>query len=615
MNCKTMGTLAVTLGMMGALVAHAEKAELAWKFEKGRVVREMVTLAEEEDTYVWRISAADLRARGAKELRVTPAFGRARVGEKGYWFNPYGYYGEYTHTNGVFDLDAFSGGRMNMPMYGWSTPRGAYLAIITSLKLYPRLCVNVKDGAYALSCCLNEEHCREPYEDFEIVFHRFPAGTPYAALCARYRDYQLARKAVRPLAERVKGNKYLKYAVEAPEVRIRQAWKPVPSLVPFQTPENEPPLKKVAVTFDRVGDIVRESQKQSLACAEFCLVGWNIGGHDGRWPQSFPAEPQLGGDAKMRALVAQTQKAGYQIVPHGNFIDGYVLSDSFDAEWLVKDRTGSVDNQKMYWGGGRPFMICPQRAYEKFCFKDMPRMAAFGFRGLGYFDVVSIVFAPVCYDPRHPCTRKDSARYWGMCADIARREFGGFASEGAIDHFAGSLDSVLYACFTDPVHFRSVKGFQLVSRIAPIFQLVYNGIIVSNPFTKTVNFTAQEKYFQLKLLEFGGRPNFYFYSKFLTDTKGDWMGKSDLGCATDAELAWSVGKIKAGCDVYLKVRDLQYQYMTGHDVLSADLVRTTWADGTRMYFNYGKKDVTHDGVAVPATSAVRVTNGKAEVLL
>ena len=46
----------------------------------------------------------------------------------------------------------------------------------------------------------------------------------------------------------------------------------------------------------------------------------------------------------------------------------------------------------------------------------------------------------------------------------------------------------------------------LVDRMAPFPQLVYNGVFAMNPFTRTVNFTAQTKYWQLKLIEFGGRP-------------------------------------------------------------------------------------------------------------
>ena len=45
----------------------------------------------------------------------------------------------------------------------------------------------------------------------------------YPEMAKAYRDYQIGRGEVKPLRERIKGNPTLKYAVESPEVRIRQA--------------------------------------------------------------------------------------------------------------------------------------------------------------------------------------------------------------------------------------------------------------------------------------------------------------------------------------------------------------------------------------------------------
>jgi len=45
-------------------------------------------------------------------------------------------------------------------------------------------------------------------------------------------------------------------------------------------------------------------------------VGWNRGGHDGRDPQIFPAEPALGGDAGLRETIRHGQSLGYQMVAH-----------------------------------------------------------------------------------------------------------------------------------------------------------------------------------------------------------------------------------------------------------------------------------------------------------
>ena len=573
--------------------------ELRWRFGDGSVAREGATLERRADgTLALRLSAECIRSRNAASLAVTPSFGRADKGEAGYWFSPYGHYGEWDGDEGRFLADD---DRMTMPMFGWATPRGAWLAVVTSLKCYPKLLVEACGGHYAVSCLLDDELCTDPYEDFEIVFHPFPVGTGYAALARRYREYQLARGAVKPLRERVCDNPVLKRAVEAPEIRIRQAWKPVPSPLPHQQPENEPPIH-VAITFDRVTDIARALRSAGVPDAELCLVGWNIGGHDGRWPQAFPAEPLLGGDAGLREAIAAVQAEGYLIVPHGNFRDVYEIADCWDAEWTIKNPDGSLQPDrggKFSWGGGQPYVICPQRAYERFCSKDIPRMAAFGFRGIGYFDVVSILHAPFCHDPRHPCSRADGARYWGLCAEISRRELGGFASEGSVDHFAGSLDSVLYASFDLPTNLerRDRRGRELVKGHVPIFQIVYNGIIVQNPFTETVNPTLKSRYWQLKFLEYGGRPNFYFYSQFRADG-AHWMGMTDLQCGTDDELAASVAKIKEGCDAWKPFVRLQYEFIENHERLAEKVFRTTWGDGTRLVVNYGSEPFDIDGHAV-----------------
>ena len=227
-------------------------------------------------------------------------------------------------------------------------------------------------------------------------------------------------------------------------------------------------------------------------------------------------------------------------------------------------------------------------------------MAALGFKGMGYFDVVSILPAQECRDPRHPLSFKDGARYWGLCAEEAKRAFGGFASEGCMDHFAASLDSVLYASCDDPqkiaAEWRAGKG--LAKRLVPVFQIVYNGFIVSNPFSSTVNFTVQPSYWRLKLLEYGGRPNFYFYSKFLSNGN-DWMGKGDLGCGTDDELRRSIAAIKEGADLYARFVRLQYLFIDGHRELAPGVYETRWSDGTALTVNYTEEPyVLPDGTAV-----------------
>ena len=137
------------------------------------------------------------------------------------------------------------------------------------------------------------------------------------------------------------------------EIRIRQAWKPVPSPVAYQTPENEPPVH-AAVTFDRCGDIVRELRRQGVDHAEICLVGWNRGGHDGAYPQLFPVEPTLGGRERLAAFVDLSKALGFQTVCHTCFFSAYTIADDFDEEYLLKEKDGALQESHCNWGGGKP---------------------------------------------------------------------------------------------------------------------------------------------------------------------------------------------------------------------------------------------------------------------
>ena len=170
-----------------------------------------------------------------------------------------------------------------------------------------------------------------------------------------------------------------------------------------------------------------------------------------------------------------------------------------------------------------------------------------------------------------------------------------------MDHFAGALDSVLYTSFDSPLDIERAHETDggLACRHVPIVPLVYNGIWLQNPFTATVNFTVQSRYWQLKLLEYGGRPSFYFHSKFVTNS-ADWMGKGDLSCATDADLAAAAAKIREGCDVWKPFARLQYEFLDGHERLAEGVFLTTWADGTRLVTNYTDAPFAYGGRAVAA---------------
>ena len=572
--------LALALATAGA---RAHDLTVVTAFEDGTKTSEQVTLVRQGDVAEYRIARGDVKP-GTKAISLKLDFARAKKGEGGYFVTSCNEIGYFRHDSGTWRRGAVWS---LMPVFGMKTPRTAFVAIGTGMPWSFSTRVDAKDGEYLASLTWDEDLDR-PYEDFVMRFVFLKGDdADYSGMARAYRKYQLGRGACRPLADRAKERPALAYAATAPEIRIRQAWKPVPSPVTNQVLRNEPPVTPY-VTFDRVKDIVRGLGDAGVKKAELCLVGWQKGGHDGAYPQLFPVEPALGGEAKLKEAVRFAQDRGYQIVAHGNHRDAYMIADSWDAEYVrEKNPDGTLKPPRTTWGGGGLYTICPQRAYERFAIKTAAEVATLGFKGLYYLDVATCHAPSRCDDPRHPINKRQCRDYEAAILRLQRDTFGGAASEGGADAYMDVLDSALTVSWAKPL--LPTKG--LVDGYVPFWQLVYHGICLSTPFRGAMNVPVQPdaKKLGLVLAEFGGRTTFYVYARFKDGGRTGNMGDIDLTCATDEELARTVAAIREGAGEYARRSDLQSCFMEKHERIAEGVVRVTYSNGAVMTVNYNDK--------------------------
>lgn len=521
-----------------------------------------------------------------KYIDVVHEFAKAKKGDAGYWVFS-------TGAMGTFRLDDDRMVQRNqvMPLFGFKTDKKTVAAIAKGLKYEYSTIVEAKKGNYEIYQRYEiEKMGYTPYEDIIVDFYTLTGeDADYSGMARKYRQFQLESGTVRPIRERMKTNPYLEYAAAAPEIRVRQAWKPVPSPVEEQTLANEPKVTPY-VTFDRVGEIMDMLKAKGVEKAEFCLVGWNVGGHDGRYPQMFPVEPALGGEAKLRALIKKAQDMGYQIVCHTNSTDCYNIADTFSENIVAKNFDGSRQKNAS-WGGGRMYNMCAQVSWDIYAQPDLTRVRELGFEGLHYIDVISCVPPRNCFDQKHPTNRRQFAEYMNNIMKFAGEKFGGAASEGGFDYIAGNLDYALYVSFN-----LMKKHPKAVDRITPLWQIVYNGIILSNPSAETTNYIIKDAKTRLKLVEFGGRPMFYYHSAFRKGS--NWMGDTDLRCQTQEEFEQSGEAIKKSWDEFSKLKHLQLEFMDSHNEIAKDVFVTRYSNGDEIVSNYSDKDFSYRGKTV-----------------
>lgn len=544
-----------------------------------------------------RLTLPEVDCEGLLTVAFPPYHGEIREGDEGYFVIPQSTQDEdcmLTRFAGHRDGDSYVGYTPFFQMFGVRHEKKSYLAAFTGFVYNCHIVAEKKDGCYYIYPHFVLSKGRVPYEPLSVTYYELSyAEADYSGIARAYRHYLLTYGGCRAIADRE--NEILRYAKESMYVRVRMGWKEVPSPIAEQTAENEPPMH-VACDFDRVGELMDAFHARGIDKAEFCLVGWNISGHDGRWPQALPVDERLGGEKKLRDLIAHAKELGYHITCHTNSGDAYSISEGFTEDWLQRDEKGNtVATEGWFWAGGRAYQLCPRKAWE-LAERILPQVAELGFYGLHYIDVIGLHPLKECYAPDHPLTYKDTREYYHGISALAKKLFGGYSSEGAREHFCDALDYALYITFHDYKDPDALHPFG--DERIPLWQLVYHGIVLSNPYTATVNAPVKGREAELKLYEYGGRPSLYYYSRFVTEKEdnmiNDWMGKADFVMTTDEELNATADLAARLYHEYKPMARLQSLFMDKHEKLSDTVCRVTYSDGTIVTVDYAAGTVEQD---------------------
>lgn len=464
----------------------------------------------------------------------------------------------------------------HMPVFGLKADDFCYISITTGMQYDSYIVIDISEGKYNfyLRFLLNRE---APYEKISFELHKlFENDMTYSGMAREYRRFQLAN-GFRTIRE--KNDKELNFCAESMLVRIRHGWKPVPCSVFEQTPETEPPMH-VACTFAQVIEIMRQYKAAGIKKADFSLVGWNIKGHDGRWPQILPVEEALGGESGLKELISVANELGYRVTCHTNSTDAYNIAENFSKDDLVINREGEYYWRDAYWAGGKAYQICPECSV-RLAKETLPAVKELGFCGTHYIDVITSVMPYTCYNSLHPLNKRQAVEKWNELFAYAKDLFGGISCENACDHTLKDCNFVLY------VSFFNGELPKYVDESVPFWQIVYHGIVVSNPYATTVNAAASGKEKLLKAIEYGGRPVIYYYSKFVNDGK-NWISDNDFTADTPEEIKRTTELAAYEYKLFESLTQLQYEFIEEHEKIDDKVFRTTYSDGTKVTVDYNK---------------------------
>ncbi len=549
-------------------------AVFVFKYKDNREETKKVKLARQEDG-AWRAFISRDKLNADKDLKavdiVVPAC-EAKKGEDGFFINTRSMLGTYRLDNGSYS----SFGGNHVAFFGAKNPRHTWVAIVKGLNLEFSMVAEAKNGEYKIFPRFEIERMEgaPAYEDAIVDFYELPTAASYPEMAKKYRQYQLARGEIIPLKQRIKNNPKLERLAKSIVCRVQHGGKPIPKdkngkrIIADQTLATEPKMN-VAATCQQATDSIKLLKKYGCDYVDLQEVGWNIRGHDGRYPQLLPVEPAIGGEEKLKETVETAKKLGYNISAHVNHTDAYRIADCWSEDYIARRADGSL----MYvgcWAGGKAFTPCPKAIFELFPKKDYLMIRdRLGFNGIQHVDVISAIAPRVCHDSRHPLNRRQWSDAYLKIMKYGHDVSGGFTSECGFDHVIKYLDWAFYIN-------HSMRLPKMFDRFVPTWQLVYHGAVPTMPFFSDTGFNMKKDWpdIRLRMAEYGSRPVYY----------GGWLGETNIA-----------NYVKPLYDEYQKIAYLQMELMEDHKQIADGVFQTTYANGDRVVVNYNDITVEFEG--------------------
>ena len=403
-------------------------------------------------------------------------------------------------------------------------------------------------------------------EDKEVIV-RFTEGREdgYFDLARAYRDYLVRERGVSPLKERLADNPTLAYSVDAMRTKIFHGLKPT-SL------DGNVPMD-IYATFAQAEEILDAMQAAGIEKAVVTLVGWNLGGHDGAYPQKFPIEPSLGGEKGLRKLIAKAKAMGYQCVPHDNHSDMYMAGQTYDPEVVLRneDQTPVLGG---IWGGGQAAKSCPVAYFDRYG-PDVTRIRDLGFEGHYYVDSQSNPLY-CCHDPRHPADEEQFALSQVKLTQAYRTLYGAVSQEITPAFALPFLDEGgQHSPYNIGWCLQSVEENlkRIIDRVVPFYQLAIHGLITyQESWVHGYRHCGTRKSI-LRAMAFGARPS---------------MEVSYVNGANGDDYKDSIRDVLEGYRIaFEELKGTHAELVEDYEELAPEASRITYANGVTLTVNWG----------------------------
>ncbi len=523
-------------------------------------------------------------------------FNNGKLSQSAYYANMYGWDYGTTRTSVVSETEnAFS-------VFGISHEDGSFICIMEGAESYGGVSADIAgrlneyNTAYGRYNVIHFDNVKVDAKKSANLLLMYEDAIPSDTLVQRYRFL--------PDSDYVSmANAYGEYLRAKPEMKGESASEDMPVNVELVGAINKTEVKFglpidsviATTTFDQAEQIMNELTGEGVKDLNLRITGWCNGGVMQRVLTSIHVEGGLGGEKGMKKLIAAAKEKNVDLFFDGiscfaydsGFFNGFTaLSDSARTTTRAVIKLYPYDIVTYTEADWMDPYYLVKPAYAQKCTANLINgLKQRGAAGVAFRDIGNLLSAD--YHNTSLMTREQVK----MMNIQALRD--AVDADLKIIIKEGNTYALPYADLITDMNL-SGNAYALLDYSVPFYQIALHGL--KNYTGEALNLAGDSTTLLLESAEYGAGLNFTFMQ---TDTKV--VLDSVYSCYASAGYSeWKKGTIDMITRYQSEMAGLNRQKITGHERLTDDVAVTTYADGTKVYVNYGINEYRSGTTTVPA---------------
>lgn len=525
-------------------------------------------------------------------------FNNGKTQQNSYYANTYGW--DY----GVHRKELISETRNSFPVFGMMKNGGAFLCFMEGATAYGGVQADVamRYNSYnwlnAKYNVLHADQYNVSAKTAQLVY-MFESSMPQDTVVHRYRFLETNNYADM-------ANAYGDYLREVyPEMKEAVASEVSPASVELIGAIDKTVVKfglpidsvVATTTFKQAQEIISDMTGRGVQNLNVRMAGWANGGVTQQVMTDVDILSELGGKKEMTSLIAKAKELNVPLYFDGvncfaydsGFLEGFVpfteAARYTTREQIMLRPFDIVQYQLADWMD-EYYLVRPDYAKEN-ASNLIDALAEVDAYGVSFRDVGNLLSAD--YNPKRTVTRE---KVKAMNVDTLKEA----QEKGqSVMIRMGNDYAVPYASIVTDMDLTGTR-YSILDANVPFYQIALHGMkdYTGEPINLAGDYVTEF----LRCVEYGAGLNFTFMEedgKILQDT----YHSNFFGANYDS---WAESAIEMIVKYQADTAGLNQQRIVSHEQLNADVAVTGYADGTKVYVNYGSTEFAQDGVKVPARS-------------